>query len=375
MNILFLSCWYPTKENSLKGIFVKNHAAAIKAGGNGIRVIALDIATDGSIFKKEVNIFIDENGIETYLISIKSIFYKWLYINPYFIRKTFYRYYQTKLSQHFSPDIIHSNILYPCAIAGDFLSAKLTLPHIITEHWSKVDKYMRLNVLSHLGKRAYNQAGAIAVVSNFLKENIKKYVTNSEKIHIVPNIVDYAFFSYKEKMLPNEQIVFTAIAHWKTPKRPELFIHALDIVQKQLKKNIVLNIVGEGPQLDEIKKMKFNFQINYLGNVPREKVSEILHKSNYFLHASSIETFSLVVAEALATGTPVVCSNAGALPELVTETNGILTENTPEAWVQAINTIISRNYANQQISEASSKQYESQQVGKLFSDIYYSIKN
>ena len=63
--------------------------------------------------------------------------------------------------------------------------------------------------------------------------------------------------------------------------------------------------------------MKVKYSINYTGNISKEKIVEILHDSDFFVHASYIETFSLVIAEALSTGTPVIASNVGAIPEFV----------------------------------------------------------
>ncbi|MCC6691658.1 MAG: glycosyltransferase [Bacteroidia bacterium] len=371
MKILFLSCWYPTAENPLKGIFIKNHAAAIKSAGHDIRIIAFDITTGEQMFKKQTHFFTDEHGVETHLITIKSIFYKWLYINPFFIRKQFLNYYASSLYNSFKPDIIHSNILYPCSIAGDFLSQKYKVPHIITEHWSKVDKYMRRNLLSHLGKNAYDNAAAITVVSNFLKQYIKKHIISPEKIHIVPNTVDNVCFSYKEKTLHSDKLIFSAIAHWKEPKKPELFIAALNAIQNQCSKIIILNMIGDGEKLEYIKKMKLNFTINYLGNSTKQKVAVTLQKSDFFLHASSIETFSLVTAEALATGTPVICSNVGALPELVNETSGVLTENTIEAWENAIKKALKNKFDYKSISANYGEKFKSESIGNLYSGIYY----
>lgn len=41
MNILFLSCWYPTPKNPNFGVFVKEHAHAIQLAGNNVVVVAI----------------------------------------------------------------------------------------------------------------------------------------------------------------------------------------------------------------------------------------------------------------------------------------------------------------------------------------------
>jgi hypothetical protein len=80
MKVLFISCWYPTKKNSLKGIFIKRYAEAIKTSGIHITVLALDISYATYLYKKTISVEII-NDIPTHSISIESRFYKLLLIN------------------------------------------------------------------------------------------------------------------------------------------------------------------------------------------------------------------------------------------------------------------------------------------------------
>jgi glycosyltransferase involved in cell wall biosynthesis len=62
-----------------------------------------------------------------------------------------------------------------------------------------------------------------------------------------------------------------------------------------------------------------------------------MQNASYFLHASNYETFSLVCAEALSCGTPVVASAVGGVPEYLNDKNGILvSDNTVESWTNCL---------------------------------------
>jgi glycosyltransferase involved in cell wall biosynthesis len=232
---------------------------------------------------------------------------------------------------------------------------------------------MKRNLLSSLGKRAYNRADAITAVSLFLKNNISKYFESPEKIVVIPNVINTSVFSFKEKNNIEHAISFLAVAHWFPPKMPMLFVKALNEVQKKISKKITLNLIGDGPLLEQIKALKLNYNINYLGSLSKEKIASYLHQTNFFLHASDVETFSMVIAEALSTGTPVIASDVGNIPNLVNINNGVLCKNTLPEWISGIEKCISTNYETQIISNEIQQKYNSEKIGTDFIRLYNKV--
>lgn len=368
MKVLFISSWYPNSTNPLKGIFVKKHAEAIKKAGVEIEVLALTISYSNKLFEKKFSRTVDEAGITTHLIELNSRFYKFIHLDLIlqfaYTKKYFYR----KIKPNFSPDIIHSNVLFPAAILGYWLAKKENLPHIITEHWSKVDNFFKKSLYAKSGKKTYNESKNVTVVSEFLRKSISKHFQSPEKIKVVPNVVDTSVFSYKAKQ-ENSKLTFCCVAHWSGVKRPDLIYNALNSFSKNFGKPIVLNVIGEGPLLNDLRNKKWNFEVNYLGNLDRSALAKQLQASDYFLHASDTETFSIVIAEALATGTPVVASNAGAIPELVNGGNGFICENEVEKWTNAIQEVSKQKFNHKKISEES-QNFGLEKIGNKFKEIY-----
>ena len=120
------------------------------------------------------------------------------------------------------------------------------------------------------------------------------------------------------------------------PKRLDLIFEAVCSYSAESSGNIELTIVGKGPQADILKDHKTpdNLKVRWTGYLERTAIAALMQETHIFLHASDIETFSIVTAEALSTGTPVLASNTGALPELINEQNGLLVENNHESWLQ-----------------------------------------
>jgi glycosyltransferase involved in cell wall biosynthesis len=370
LKILFLSYWYPSKRNPLKGVFIKKHAHAIAAAGNKVHVLSLVIERTDDLFKKEIITDKDEKGIDHTQIAIGSKYYKLFHL------LLFYQYRLLKkeakrINASFQPQLIHSNVLYPAAILGYKLSNYFDLPHVITEHWSKVNKFMDKSLYAGIGKKAYAQAKKITVVSNFLKENILSHINAANTI-VVPNVVNTDLFRFKEKAGNNESITISCVAHWSAPKRPDLIFNALNKFANQSNKKLILNVVGEGKLINELKSKIWLFEVNYLGNQIPSELAQTLQRSDYFLHASEIETFSIVIAEALATGTPVLASHVGAISELINSNNGFVTENTIENWVNGLEKITSRTFDHKTISHSTEK-FSEKLIGEQFTQLYNEI--
>ncbi len=78
-----------------------------------------------------------------------------------------------------------------------------------------------------------------------------------------------------------------------------------------------LHIVGDGPLSDELSTTAGK-NIQFHGRLSREEVTTLMSQCSFLIVPSKwYKSFGLVVIEAFSCGLPVLCSNKGALPELV----------------------------------------------------------
>lgn len=381
MKILFISSWYPTPSNPNFGIFVKEHAHAIQTTEAEIMVFAIINERSNSFFKINIRDYLDESGIRTIEVILSTRFKDIVYHLIPLQNRIAYLIFKKHIASTFLPDIIHSNVVFPAGMIGDFISRKIRKPHIITEHWSRIAGILQKPFLSFIAKKVYRNTLRILPVSDFLKNSMVDMMPflNSEKFQIIPNVISSETFTYKKKEINNDEIKFCAIATWaikKIPdKKPELFIEALARIQQKTGKKIILTMIGGGDRVVELKQLceKQPYKTKFLGYQQKEQIVNVLQDSDYFVHASTIETFGVVIVEALMTGTPVICSNVGALPELINETNGILCKNTKDGWMEGIEKAISKKFNHEYIAKNSLNVYDAKSIGKKIFSIYQNV--
>lgn len=381
MNILFLASWYPTETNPNFGVFIKEHAHSIHTTENNIVVLAIVIHRSNHLLKVELSDFIDECGVRTVLIEIFSRFrdeiYHFLPFQFFYLNKVFRKHIQSD----FKPDIFHSNVIFPAGILGNWLSQKYKKPHIITEHWTRIRQFANMPILSLFGKKSYNNAVRILPVSEFLKTEICNSfsILNNNKFTIVGNVIDSKLFYYKKKESNPNELRLCSIATWtylKHPaKQPELIINAIAKVQDNYPKKIKLTMIGGGNKVPELIKLCETLKVDaeFTGYLPKNEIVKKLHESDFFVHPTNIETFGVVVAEAILTGTPVVCSDDSALREIINDSNGVLCKNTVESWAEALIKLENLKFDREKFSSEMKTKFNLENIGILINTVYKSI--
>lgn len=370
--ILIISFWNPTASEPGKGNFIREQVDALCKQREGIIFLEVNILNAPALFS--VNVMEEKLFLGKQITcNISSRFWKFIYVAPWLV----YRILKGILQKHdasFSPEIVHSNVVFPCGIVGHLFAKKYNARHVISEHWSRADKMSKHPLFGKPILKAYRQSSAVICVSEFLANKVKT-VSGIKPPVIIPNIIDTSLFKFVTKVPSPQNLRFTCVATWKKPKRLDLIIESLERFGAETTVNITLNVVGEGPQKGaySAKKWPANMNVNWLGHIAKPQIAALLTQTDIFLHASDIETFSIVTAEALSTGTPVLASNVGALPGLINLSNGILVENTIEAWLQGLHNIVNARFDYAAISQGVSDRFSPLSVARQIETVYYQV--
>lgn len=124
----------------------------------------------------------------------------------------------------------------------------------------------------------------------------------------------------------NKHTIYTASFGY-TLKGLHVLIKAMPIVKKKFPE-IKLNIAGVYGRKDFlgngyfrfllrlVKKFGLEENINWLGPLTANEIVNRLQEASVFVNTSFVESYSMVLSEAMSVGTPSVISFAGAMPEL-----------------------------------------------------------
>ena len=119
-----------------------------------------------------------------------------------------------------------------------------------------------------------------------------------------------------------------------------------------------------------IIKSELANNIILLGIQNKESIAEEMQKATAFIHNSNFETFSVVCAEALCCGTPVIVSKLTAIQEYLRDgIDGIFVEkNNIYEWKKSIEYFLERKttFDHQEIAARSSSLFSKKTIGQKY---------
>lgn len=127
-------------------------------------------------------------------------------------------------------------------------------------------------------------------------------------------------------------------------KDPLLLIEAFAALKHA---DVHLLIAGEGELkseiANEIERYGIGDRVTMLGGVSPQRVSDLYRLSSVFVVSSAYEGVPIVVLEALACGTPVVGTECGEIPLILTENSGIMCQDRqPATMTEALDKILAQ---------------------------------
>ena len=245
-------------------------------------------------------------------------------------------------------DLVVVHIAYPLLRFPRLVRLLFGRRLLLIEHWSAYHTDFQLPPGSPARRRLQGMFAAdipVVAVSQALAQDICRFVGRPAlPVSVVPNAIDTDLFHPTLHHVHSsggspETSRFLMVASWAPVKRPLLVFEAVRALRAQFPA-VCLRVIGSGEQLASMRAFVQAHQleavIQLLGPQPKSRIAAELRAATALLHPSAYETFSVVCAEALCCGVPVLASAVGALPELIGPTNGRLVANTPKAWTDAL---------------------------------------
>lgn len=254
-----------------------------------------------------------------------------------------------KIQQESDIDVIDAHYVFPDAFAAILLGRCLGKPVVVSARGSDINLYTTLPLIRPLLRFTLRRAARVIAVSQALKEGMVRLGIPAERITVVPNGVDQSKFfpvskqEARKKVSVPERTWLLSVGNLTENKGFHFLIRALhQLRSRHHRSDLSLAIVGEGPYRAELTRLASSYGfsedvVRFIGQVPHDRLRDWYCAADLFCLASGREGWPNVALEALACGTPLVATNVGGIPEIVSSRSvGILCERKEGALVGAI---------------------------------------
>jgi glycosyltransferase involved in cell wall biosynthesis len=275
-------------------------------------------------------------------------------------------------------DLIHAHFTLSAAAA---LAVRRwhRLPTVTTVHGSDVFQVPKLPLGAAFTRSVLRRSAAVTTVSTALGDACRALGVPPSKVHVISNSVDTAAYAppVEQTMVAREPVVLF-VGSLITRKGVDTLVRAMALVSTILP-GYRLVLVGEGPEQAKLAGLAASLgiaaQVEFAGFLPQAEVARWMQRARLFVLPSNEEGQGVVVLEALASGTPVVASNVGGIPEVVVEGTGLLAPpGNAEILAAQIVALLGNPDYWQQISLAGrhhvSRHYSPTVIGACYRDLY-----
>ncbi len=334
MHVLFIPSWYATKENPVRGSFFREQALALSRAGHRVGVIApslrsvRELGTGLAGTLRGVR-FEDDGGLATYHLEGAQLLpglkpandRRWIAAG----RKLYDRY----VAEQGAPDIVHAQAVFMGGLIGGEIKRADGVPLVITEHSTVYQRRSIPAFQIEEARDALSRTDARLVVSPQLGESMERVIgPAAAPWEWVPNMVDGSFLGGEVRHRDAEgpfRFLNVAFLHEKKGQA-ELLSSFADCFSDDA--GVELHIGGDGPERDRLhetaRTLGIERQVRWLGALDRDGVRAAMRDADAFVLSSRIETFGVVLIEALAMGLPVIATESGGPECIVTAEDGIL---------------------------------------------------
>lgn len=263
-----------------------------------------------------------------------------------------------RILRQFRPDIVHTRNL--ATLEFQLTSALARVPgRVHGEHGRDIYDLDGTNIKYNILRRAVRPfvRQYTAVSTDLTQWLIDTVGVRSDRVTQIYNGVDMVKFTPRKSIserafpkgfAPSDAFIVGTVGRMEPVKDPITLIQAfLKLVQsnKTARRRMRLIVVGAGCLYKQANELLRNSHAENLAWLPgeREDVPELIRAMDLFVLPSLREGISNTILEAMATGLPVVATNTGGNPELVTprETGELIPYSNPVAMADAIGSYFS----------------------------------
>jgi 1,2-diacylglycerol 3-alpha-glucosyltransferase len=372
------------------GFFTDTYTPQINGVVNSIRLFARALERQGH----SVYIFAPtprQAGDGPHVIRIPSLPFVF---QPEMRVAAIYTAHAHRLVRRANLDIIHGHDPFAIGLFGMAMARHFRIPYVHTYH-TMYPEYVHYvweteftrDLAERLSRDFCNQCDTVIAPSTKINRALVEWGTRKPVITL-PTGVDTHTFSQRDPeaveafrrrfAIPAGDRLLTFVGRLGLEKNVDALIDAMSFVRTP---GARLLVVGDGPYREDlarhIVKDRVSDRVTFTGYLGPDDVRAAYHASEALFFASTSETQGLVIAEAMATGLPVVAVDDLAIADAVTDgVNGFLVPEDPQALAKAVDRLLGDASLRSSMSASSLERAEDlcidRQAGRLV-EIYTTL--
>ncbi|HET7565959.1 MAG TPA: N-acetyl-alpha-D-glucosaminyl L-malate synthase BshA [Gemmatimonadaceae bacterium] len=234
-----------------------------------------------------------------------------------------------EVARSYKLDLLHAHYAIPHAtsawIAREMLEENGNDIRIVTTlHGTDITLIGQDPSFRAITKFSIERSDGLTAVSRFLRdETLATFGCTGCHIDVIHNFIDPAIYDRQRyapvlrEQLGRDRAILMHVSNFRPVKRVADVVKIFAKVRRLIPCALVM--VGDGPERmvaeQEARELGVQDDAYFPGRL--DAVAPLLASADLFLLPSRSESFGLSALEALASGVPVVASNAGGLPEVV----------------------------------------------------------
>jgi N-acetyl-alpha-D-glucosaminyl L-malate synthase BshA len=301
---------YPTHGGS--GVVASELAIGLADKGHEIHIVSY--AQPFRLRSFHQNIFVHEVGVSSYPL------FKY---PPYALGLA------TKLVELVEDcdlELIHAHYAVPHA-ASAYLAKQILdsrrIKNITTLHGTDITLVGADQSFHRVIKFTIEKSDGVTAVSEYLKQRTIEEFDIQREIRVIYNFVDTKRSApehadcARETYAPKGEKILMHASNFRPVKRVGDVVRIFAQVQERIPAKLIL--IGDGPERifiqQLVRELKLGDHVYFLGE--QDHLEPLFFCADLFLLPSEQESFGLTALEAMACGVPVICTETGGLPEVI----------------------------------------------------------
>jgi N-acetyl-alpha-D-glucosaminyl L-malate synthase BshA len=229
-----------------------------------------------------------------------------------------------EVAECYELDLLHVHYAIPHSIsallAQQMIAPRRRLPFVTTLHGTDITLVGMDRSYFPITKFSIEKSNGVTTISRYMEQRTKEVFGVANPIEVIHNFVNVETYRPSAERSASEKVLLH-ISNFRPVKRVLDCIRILAEVRKRT--GVHLLMAGDGPDRGPAELLARDLgvrdAVTFLGK--QDHVERLIPKAHVLLLPSELEAFGLAALEGMACGVVPVATNAGGVPDLVT--NGV----------------------------------------------------